>query len=134
MLASIAKTLGKVKETWRFLLIVFGRLNFDIFKSAFCNLYRDCFRTICFSFRMFTNIPKQQNMLKITLLFRKFTNFTGKQLENSQDQECEVFRVLFLYEHKNIERFSNLHNCTFKECFYSLNILINIVLIKNVCT
>ena len=27
---------------------------------------------------LFTNIQKQQNMLKISLLFKKFTNFTGK--------------------------------------------------------
>ena len=32
---------------------------------------------------LFTNIQKQQNMLKISLLFKKFINFTGKQLENS---------------------------------------------------
>ena len=27
---------------------------------------------------LFTNILKQQNMLKISLLFKKFTNFSGK--------------------------------------------------------
>ena len=27
---------------------------------------------------LFTNIQKQQNMLKISLLFKKFTNSTGK--------------------------------------------------------
>ena len=32
---------------------------------------------------LFTNIQKQYNMLKISLLFKKFTNFTGKQLEKS---------------------------------------------------
>ena len=37
-------------------------------------------------------------MLKISLLFKKNTNFTGEQLENSYDQECEIFRVLFLCE------------------------------------
>ena len=36
-------------------------------------------------------------MLKISLLFKKFTNFT---LQNSYKEECEMFRVLFLYEHK----------------------------------
>ena len=40
-------------------------------------------------------------MLKISLLFKKFVNFS------------EIFRVLFLYEHKHIGRFSNLHECTF---------------------
>ena len=44
-------------------------------------------------------------MLKISLLFKKVTNFTGKYFENYFDQECEMFRVLFLYEHKHIERF-----------------------------
>ena len=28
--------------------------------------------------RLFINIQKQKNMLKISLLFKKFTNFTGK--------------------------------------------------------
>ena len=27
---------------------------------------------------LFTNIQKQQDMLKISLLFKKYTNFTGK--------------------------------------------------------
>ena len=46
-------------------------------------------------------------MLKICLLFKKIANFTGDQLENSYDSECE--RVLFLYAFEYIERFSNLH-------------------------
>ena len=29
---------------------------------------------------LFTNIQNQQNMLKISLLFKKFSNFTGKGL------------------------------------------------------
>ena len=62
---------------------------------------------------LFTNISKQQNMLKSSLLIKKKTNFTGKYLENSQDQECKVFRLLFLYEPEHIVRFSNLHQCTF---------------------
>ena len=32
---------------------------------------------------LFTNIQKQQNMLKISLRFKKFEIFTGKLLENS---------------------------------------------------
>ena len=59
------------------------------------------------------NIQKQQSMLKISLIFKKFTNFTGKQLENSQDNESKLFRVLCLYERKHIARFSNLHQCSF---------------------
>ena len=31
----------------------------------------------------------------------------GEYLENSYDSECEIFRVLFLYERKHMERFSN---------------------------
>ena len=64
--------------------------------------------------KLFTNIQKQQNMSKISLLFKKFTNFTDKYLENSWDSECQIFRVLVLYEHKHIGRFSNLHWYTFK--------------------
>ena len=48
-------------------------------------------------------------MLKSSLLFKKDTNFTGEQLENSYDSECEIFRVWFLHEHKHMERFSNPH-------------------------
>ena len=44
----------------------------------------------------------------------KNTNFTGEQLENSWNSECEILRILFLYEHKHMERFSDLHECTFK--------------------
>ena len=43
-------------------------------------------------------------MLKISLLFKNFTNFTGKKLENSLDLEGEIFRLLFLYEHKQTYR------------------------------
>ena len=57
---------------------------------------------------LFTNIQKHYNMLKISLLFKKFTNFASKQLENSYEKECEIFRVLLLYEHEHIMRFSNL--------------------------
>ena len=32
---------------------------------------------------LFANIQKQYYMLKISLLFKKFTNSTGKKLENS---------------------------------------------------
>ena len=32
---------------------------------------------------LFINIQKQQNMLKISLLYKKFTNFMEKELENS---------------------------------------------------
>ena len=31
---------------------------------------------------LFTNIPKQQNMLKIGLLYKKSTNFQAKYLQN----------------------------------------------------
>ena len=34
-------------------------------------------------------------MLKISLLFKKFTNFTGKYLQNCFDLECEISRYCF---------------------------------------
>ena len=43
----------------------------------------------------------------------KNTNVTGKYLENIYEQECEIFRVVFLYEHKDIERFSSLQKIIF---------------------
>ena len=46
-------------------------------------------------------------MLKISLLFKNFTNFTDEKLENSKDQECRIFRVLLLHEHKHIEIFKS---------------------------
>ena len=48
---------------------------------------------------------------------------TGKLLENSEDYESQIFRLLFSYEHKHIGRFSNLHECTFnvKQKFQSQN-------------
>ena len=48
-------------------------------------------------------------MLKISLLLKKNTNFTGELLKNSYDEECETFRVLFLHESEYMERFSNLY-------------------------
>ena len=48
-------------------------------------------------------------MLKISLLFKKFTNFAGKYLEYFWDYECEIFRVLCLHEYEHIGRLSNLH-------------------------
>ena len=58
---------------------------------------------------LFTNIQKQYNMLKSSLLFKESTNFTGTQLENSKERECEIFRVVFLNEPEDIPKFSNLH-------------------------
>ena len=37
----------------------------------------------------------------------------GIQLENFYDQECEIFRIVFLYEHEHIGRFSNLQKISF---------------------
>ena len=48
-------------------------------------------------------------MLKISLLFMKNTNFMGEYLEDSHDQEWELFRILFLFELKQIVKVSNLH-------------------------
>ena len=49
----------------------------QIWKSA--QYLRLHMKIIC----LFANIQKQQNMLKISLLFKKFTIFAGKELENS---------------------------------------------------
>ena len=57
---------------------------------------------------LFTNIQKHLNKIKISLLFKKFTNFTWKYFENSQDDKSKILKVLFLYENKHIGRFSNL--------------------------
>ena len=34
---------------------------------------------------------------------------SGKLLKNTIDEECEIFRELFLYEHKYITKFSELY-------------------------
>ena len=54
----------------------------------------------------------RNNMLKISLIFKTLTNFTDK-FGNFYDEECKIFRILLLYEHKTIWRFLNLHQCTF---------------------
>ena len=56
-----------------------------------------------------------QNTLKSRLLFKKIANLTGEVLKNCQNSECGSFRILFLHEHKHIERFLNLHQCAFKK-------------------
>ena len=48
------------------------------------------------------------------LVNKHSANFTDILLENSQDQEYKIFRVVFLCGHEQIGRFSNLHQCTFK--------------------
>ena len=53
-------------------------------------------------------------MLKISLLFKKYTTFTGESLKNFQDKVCEIFRILALHKSEQIGRFSNLYQCTFK--------------------
>ena len=52
-------------------------------------------------------------MLKISPLFK---NLQTSRADNSRIlwvKKYEIFKVLFLYEHKYIGRFSNLHQCTF---------------------
>ena len=68
-------------------------------------------------------------MLKVSLLFKKFTNFTDKT----------IFKVLFLYEHKHIQRFSNLYQCTLKVrlsfvlLYNRFHQLATFVIVVNVC-
>ena len=58
---------------------------------------------------LFTNIQKQKNMLKIRLLFKKFTNFNGQITREFLGLRMQNFQGIVLYEHKYIGRFSNLH-------------------------
>ena len=50
---------------------------------------------------LLTNIQKQQNKMKISLVFKKFTNCMGEKLKHFLDEESEIFRVLF-YVNTNI--------------------------------
>ena len=84
----------------------FHFLRYALFKYAKC---------------LFTNIQKQYSTLKSNLLFKKNTNFTGEQIKNSQDLECEISRILFSYQHKHMERFSNVHQRTFKKNIFVKN-------------
>ena len=64
---------------------------------------------------LFTNIKKQQNMLKSGLPYKLQTSREYK-LENSHNQRCKILKICFLYEPKRIVKFSNLHQCTFNFC------------------
>ena len=86
--------------------------------TAFLSL---CTREICNMKCLFTNIQKQQNMLKRSLLFKKKKNFVGKELDNSQGQEFKISRALFLFEPEHIVNFSNLHQCRLKAYLFTLN-------------
>ena len=44
-----------------------------------------------------------------TVEYVRNTSFRGKYLENSHNQKCEIFRVLFLDEHKQKVRSPNLY-------------------------
>ena len=57
---------------------------------------------------------QEQYMPKISLPFKKNTGF------KSYGQECEIFRVSFLYELEYIGRFSNLYYCTFKRSWLTI--------------
>ena len=47
----------------------------------------------------------------------------SEELENSYDSECEIFMVLFLYEHKYMERLSNIwRDCQISVPLTKLNI------------
>ena len=50
---------------------------------------------------LFTNIPKQHNMLKISLLFKKFTNFTGNNSRFLRIKNANFSRYCF-YINTNI--------------------------------
>ena len=44
-------------------------------------------------------------MMKISLLLKKFTNFTGQITREFLELRMQNVRVLFSYEHKHIEEF-----------------------------
>ena len=71
------------------------------------------YNTIYFLRYMHQRFMKQYNTLKSSLLLRKGRDFKGRSFEDSQDQECEIFRILLLYKLEHIKRFSNLHKRTF---------------------
>ena len=54
---------------------------------------------------LFINIQEQKSILKSSLVFKKNANFTGKQLENSEDYKYKIFRVFLLNEPKHIVKF-----------------------------
>ena len=56
---------------------------------------------------LLTNIQKQKNMLKSTLLFKKNTNFTGTR--QFFGLRMRNFQVLFSYGADHIMKFSNPH-------------------------
>ena len=56
----------------------------DILKNSYWNtFYFLRYAPVRSEKSLFINIQKQYNMLKISLLFKKFTNFKGKYLESS---------------------------------------------------
>ena len=56
-----------------------------------------------------------------------FAYLTCTYLKKYKVFSCEIFNILFSYDHENISRFSNLHCCTFKDFYFctKLCILIN---------
>ena len=58
-------------------------------------------------------------MLKIRLLFKKNTNFTGESLEISYDLEREIFRVIFLCKLECLGDFQNYISVPLK--FYQIS-------------
>ena len=79
-----------------------------------------CALEICEQF-----VYKQQNMLKINLLFKIFTRARHLQLHGQITREFLGLRIRnfqgkALYEHKPIERFSNMHKCTFNSIKFTL--------------
>ena len=59
-------------------------------------------RKVCQMFVYKHTETMEYTMLKISLLLKKNTNFTGEELKNSYNQEWQTFRVLFSYEYFQI--------------------------------
>ena len=67
---------------------------------------------------LFTNIQKQWNMLKISLLFKEFTNFTGKYLENQLGLRMRNFQgIAFLWT----QTYTEIFKSTLVYLWYSLS-------------
>ena len=98
---------GTLMEIWKpvdIFLFTWKNIRKIWHDNTFCFLRYVHVRYVKWSF---TNIQKQHSMLKISLLFKKFTNFTRKTTQEFLG--LRILRGLLLYEHKHMERFSNLH-------------------------
>ena len=67
---------------------------------------------------LFINIQKQQDTLTLAYFLRNLQSLRVNNSRILMIKNDEIFGILFLYESKNLERFSNLHQCTFNKRFF----------------